>query len=210
MAEMEKARSALAEIRRAGNFGIVASTPFAVSERWPLAMVQIAAVPNVPLPRSEIESHLGLPLPPPHTASGDGRRAALWTGPERWLVAGERAANAGLAEELARRAGGAAAVTDLGHARSVIRLAGSPAPTVLAKGCALDLGPASMRPGRVAATALARLPIFLHAVEDRPAFDIYVYRSYAQSLWDWLLQSAAEFGPIIMEDQSSPREIDLQ
>ncbi len=170
--------------------GHIAVAEVGVTERWPLAMVEITAIPHVPLTRAAIEARLGLTLPPANTAHL-GARTALRCGPERWLVVGERAAETLLPTQLERAAAGTAAITDVSDARTVLRVAGSAASALLVQGCAIDLE--AMEPGRVAATSMARLHSLLHMVDESPSFDVYASRSYAAFLWDWFAQHAAEF-----------------
>ncbi len=182
---MDRAISPLAGAGRTAAAGV------GVTERWPLAMVEIAAIPRVPLARADIEACLGLTLPPANTAQA-GVRTTLWCGPERWLVVGERATQTLLLTQLERAAAGTAAITDVSDARTVLRVAGA-ASALLVKGCAIDLDSAAMKPGRVTATSLARLHVLLHRVDQSPSFDVYVCRSYAEFLWGWFAQHAAEF-----------------
>lgn len=194
MLEIENARSALAAMHIARTNGPETPPPITLSERWPLTIIQVAAIPHVTLPRAEIEACLGLKLPPSNSTSGNGTCTVLWIGPGSWLTVGERSARERLAADLDRAMGGAATVVDLSHARTVIRIAGPSAHTILAKGCAMDLEPHAMKPGTASVTALARLPVLIHAINERPTFDLYVYRSYAEHLWEWLSRSAAEYG----------------
>ncbi len=135
----------------------------------------------------------------PNTGAVADRVAALWLGPDEWLLTtGEEAAPA-VTEALRKAlAGLAAAVVDVGDAATVIRLSGSSAAEVLAKGCALDLHPTVFGPGRVAQTLVAQADVILHRVEsdsaDEPAFDIHVRRSFAEYLWQWLADAAMEYG----------------
>src|SRR3546814_8163491 len=94
--------------------------------------------------------------------------------------------------------GMAATVLDLSDARTVIRLAGFGAPDVLARGCSLDLHPRSFAPGAVAQSTIAKAGVILHQVdgperEGGPVYDIYVARSFAEYLWLWLADAAAEY-----------------
>ena len=111
----------------------------------------------------------------PNTAAGKGERRALWLGPDQWLV-----------------------VTPSGaEGRAVIGLAGAHARDVLAKGCPLDLHPRAFGPGRCAQSTLAKALVILHQLSDRPSYDIYVERSFADYLWTWLEDAAAEHGVAI-------------
>jgi sarcosine oxidase, subunit gamma len=136
---------------------------------------------------------LGMVLPTdPNTAIAAGGVAALWLGPDEWLLTcqpgSERNLAAGLRDALA---GVHAAVTDVTDARTVIRIEGPAARDALAKGCPLDLHPRAFPAGAVAQTRLAKADVLLHRVDDGgddavPGFDLCVARSFAGYLWAWL------------------------
>jgi heterotetrameric sarcosine oxidase gamma subunit len=56
---------------------------------------------------------------------------------------------------------------------------------VLAQGTSIDLRPARFAPGQCALTALGKIGVLLHAVAPN-TIDVYVARSYAQALVEWL------------------------
>ena len=132
----------------------------------------------------------------PNTVAGPADLAvgprALWLGPDEWLVVdggGET-----LAALRAALDGRHAAVVDVSDSRAVIALSGPRAREVLAKGCALDLHPRVFAPGRCAQTLLAKAHVILHQIDDAPSYEIYVHRSFADYLWTWLEDAAAEYG----------------
>ena len=134
----------------------------------------------------------------PNTAVGGNGRTALWLGPDEWLIVtppGEEGATCAALRTM--RLGRHFAVTDVSEGRAVIGLAGADARDVLAKGCPLDLHPRAFGPGRCAQSTLAKALVILHQLSDRPAYDIYVERSFADYLWTWLEDAAAEYGVAI-------------
>jgi sarcosine oxidase subunit gamma len=114
----------------------------------------------------------------------------LWHGPGQWLIVRPPAVPP-LADALAGVCGDGAALVDLGHARSVLRLAGDSVGDVLAKGTSIDLRPAHFAPGACALTALGKINALLHAVAPATV-DIYVPRSYAQAFIEWLQCAARD------------------
>jgi heterotetrameric sarcosine oxidase gamma subunit len=72
-----------------------------------------------------------------------------------------------------------------------LALEGSAARTVLSKACGLDLDSHAFPPGRCARTRLAQLPVIVECREVA-RFELYVARSYAHYLRDWLLDAGAE------------------
>jgi heterotetrameric sarcosine oxidase gamma subunit len=182
MAEVRLDRSALARHRHGGDFPAGdAAAGVALSERWPLAILQIDRLPGPPAGRSVAEQILELhPL--------------LQIGPNRWLVVDHRDRLDGLATSLKHAASMGFAVTDLSQARTVLRIAGHKARDVLAKACALDLYPSIFPVGACAATSVSGLAAMLIAVDDTPTYDLYVPRTYGQYAWEWLCKAAAEYG----------------
>ena len=123
--------------------------------------------------------------------------AAVGVGPGKWLVA-RAGAESRLAAELHERLGDVAAVNDQGDGHALLRLSGSAARNVLAKGCGIDLHHKAFPVNASAGTAIAHIGVTLWRCEDAPdgapVFEIMLFRSLAQSFWHWLALSAAEFG----------------
>ena len=134
----------------------------------------------------------GLPLRPLDSAA-KGTMAALWLGPDEWLITGPTDSVALTAKLQRAFRGKFVTATDLSHAMAVIRLAGPNAGDVLSKGCGLDLHPRVFKPGNVAGTLLARADVVLHQVEAS-AYHLYIRRSYADYLWRWLEDAGREYG----------------
>ncbi len=181
---MAERLSALAAVYRPGNFGTLDSTGpgITIAERRPLAMVQVAGRGEEGAAlRADIEAVLGVaPDTAANRASMRGTTTILWVGPGRWLVVAPERDGSDLEARL--RAGLAttqAAIPDLGNGRTVLRIAG-PRARDPAGSCAQGL--------------LGHVGALIHAVDAAPTFDLYVARSYAQTAWEWLTESAAEYG----------------
>jgi len=144
-----------------------------------------------------------LPVAPNSTSDGAFWRAC-WLGPDEWLLLVEDARRGELLARIAEGlAGYGHAATDVTDARAVLRLTGPCARSILAKGCPLDLHPRVFAPGQVAQSLLARVPVILLPL-DEAGYDLFVPRSYASFLWDWLLDAGAEFGLRIEESGITP------
>jgi sarcosine oxidase, subunit gamma len=140
------------------------------------------------------EGVLGCALPrTPNTfnpARGAGK--VLWLGPDEYLVMTPDGQEAALAQALRQAAGEAcAAVVELGCGQTVIELAGQRAREVLAKGCPLDLHPRAFGPGRCAQSRLARSLVTIAQTDATPRFELIVRRSFADYLWQWLVDASA-------------------
>ena len=86
-----------------------------------------------------------------------------------------------------------AAVVDQTDARAVMRVSGSRARDVLAKGVPLDLHAREFKPNHVAITHASHIAVLLWQIDDGPTYEIAMFRSFAQSFADWLMHSAAEY-----------------
>jgi sarcosine oxidase subunit gamma len=133
------------------------------------------------------------------TSAGKERIAALWLGPDAWLVTCPAHDVPRLVGSLrAALADVHAAITDVTDGRVAFRVAGPSAREVLAKGCPLDLHPRAFAPGRCAQSLLAKASVLIHLVDDGsgrgPGFDVYVARSFAHYLWMWLEDAGREYG----------------
>jgi sarcosine oxidase subunit gamma len=130
----------------------------------------------------------------PNTVAGNHQSRVLWLGPDRWLLVWE----AGVIEDFASTLEGrfpsqVATVVELSGGRSVFVLSGLHARDVLAKHVPIDLSEPKFRVGSCAQSAIGNIGVLLHA-ESEDAIEIYVYRGFAQHLWEMLVDSGEEFG----------------
>ncbi|MEO3430395.1 sarcosine oxidase subunit gamma family protein [Pelagibius sp. CAU 1746] len=164
-----------------------------LTERKLISLVQVAAWPETAEQVEGIIASLVGCAPPqgPSGSSGGAGGAILALSPGRWLV---ESSDPRLAQQLCGQIPPAlGAVTDLSHARIAIRIAGPKAAWVLAKGFALDLHPEAFPPLKVAQSAAHEMGVILRRLGTE-SFDLYVYRGFALSFWEWLTEAAAETG----------------
>jgi sarcosine oxidase, subunit gamma len=137
----------------------------------------------------------GVPLAlQPNRVASMRELRTLWLGPDEWLVTAPAGAAPDLLGRLSRAlANHHAAVTDLSASRAIIELAGRNARELLQKGCGLDLHPRAFGPGRCARTLFARLPVIIDQVSAAPSYRLFVRRSSACWLAEWLIDAAEEF-----------------
>ncbi|HYB09923.1 MAG TPA: sarcosine oxidase subunit gamma family protein [Alphaproteobacteria bacterium] len=197
MAELPARRSALVDVVKPGNFGTVPSSGPGVTLalRSSLAIIQVAVEPHqFDAVAARVSATLDLKLPrEPNRATVSGEHAALWTGPGRFWIVGPDEADLEVA--LARALDGVgAAITGLGHSRTVIRLTGQRVRDLLGKGCGLDFHPRTFRAGAALQSNYEKIGVLLHALDDAPTVDLFVYRGFAFSLWNHLVDGALEFG----------------
>jgi heterotetrameric sarcosine oxidase gamma subunit len=174
-------RSALERHHQRGRFGASGpGTPgITLSERRGLAMAQVNGAPQDGGPTILGSSPLG-------------EATALWTGPDQWFVVCESLGAEALVAELEERLSSSdATVSDLSHARTVVRIGGPAWREILGKGCPADVD--AMLPGACVASLLSHFTVGIHCVAEDCA-DVYVFRSFGASLWEWLRGGAEEFG----------------
>ena len=181
---------------RSGDLAAASSDAVRLAE-WPFrTQLDLRVDPGSPAAQ-RVADVLGAALPVAGRAVGDDRRAALWLGPDEWLiVAPEGAADDLVAELLPALAGEPGGVVDVSAHRTTVLVSGPAAPDVLATGVSIDLHPRSFGPGRVAVTLLARIPVILWqvgpGVDTEPSYRLLVGNSFAGYLADWLMDAGLE------------------
>jgi sarcosine oxidase subunit gamma len=137
----------------------------------------------------------GVPLPlEPNRVASMRELRTLWLGPDEWLVTSPEGSSPDLVGRISRAlAERGAAVNDLAASRAVIEISGPRARDLLAKGCGLDLHPRAFGPGQCAQTVFAKLPVIIDQLSPAPAYRLFVRRSAARWLADWLIDAAQEF-----------------
>lgn len=141
-----------------------------------------------------------LPLEPNIVAIGP-QVTVLWLGRDEWLLQTLPGCEAGLAERVRDALTGVwNAVSDVTSGYTVIRLWGTNARDVLAKGCPLDVHPRVFRPGQCAQTRIAKAGVILRPFDESPSFDLIVRRSFAEYLATWLVDAGQEYGVAVIEE----------
>ena len=78
------------------------------------------------------------------------------------------------------------ALVDLSSGRTVLDVSGPAARRVLSEGCGLDLHPKRFCLTLSARTRLAQIPVVVDLMRDPDCFQLYVERSHARYLEEWL------------------------
>jgi sarcosine oxidase subunit gamma len=140
---------------------------------------------------SAARSAFGVDLPKaPRTSVAWGDIRVLWLSIDQWLVIAPQAKVRDLIGAFEKAAAGVHSfAVDVSDMRSVIRIEGGDARTVLMKGTSLDLLGDRFPEGTVKRLRFAEIAALLHAVEQ-DVFDLYVFRSYAHHAWEFLAKAA--------------------
>ena len=126
-------------------------------------------------------------------------RAALWLGPDEWLIVAPDDAADLQAEALKAAVGHPVSVVDVSHATRTFELAGSAAAWCLNAFCALDLDQAAFPVGMCTRTLLAKAPVVLWRVAG-DLFHLDVARSYVPYVWDCLEQVRLELTDVVVNE----------
>jgi sarcosine oxidase subunit gamma len=127
--------------------------------------------------------------------NGDGGRAAIWLGPDEWLIVAADGEAAPLEQAIraARPGDPWLSVVDLSQSYAALLLSGPRTRELLAKGCPLDLHPRAFGSGSCAQSTLAKARVLLRAVEDGAAVEVWFRNSFTDYAVRWLIDASAEF-----------------
>lgn len=141
--------------------------------------------------RAAAEEAFGVGIPS-HAcrANALNERAALWLGPDEWLLiapeAAGRAVAAALSAALYRRP---YSLVDVSHRQTAFTVSGPQAALLLGAGCPLDLDESAFPVGMCTRTMLAKAEVVLWRTAAQ-AFRVEVWRSFAAYLSLYLAEAA--------------------
>jgi methylglutamate dehydrogenase subunit D len=171
---------------------VTAAAPIIVRECEEYALCTILARTCEVFER--FKGHFGLELPRKPGFVRQSSTDIVCVEPSQWLVRRDGGAARALERELVAALRETASIFDQTDGRALFRLAGSCARDALSKGVLLDLHPTVFGPGSAASTSIAYMSVTFWQVDNRPTYDIVVFRSFAESLWHWLVEASTEFG----------------
>jgi sarcosine oxidase subunit gamma len=151
--------------------------------------------------KAKLEALFGTPLlAEPNKVASIGTRRAIWLGPDETLLMIEEEQEAEFMLNLKALLGTAHyAATPVSDAIKIFRLGGTRRLDVLAKGCALDLHPASFKQGDCAQSMLAHAAITL-AADTPDSLLLFCRTSYSDYVTSWLKDAAVEYGYILLDN----------
>ncbi len=204
---MPEMKSVFAAVYRPGKIG-VKGDPIGVwiCERPERILVQISGWKrNFELVCDRLEAKLDVTIPIDYRrAISFGDRTVFRIGPERLWIAGPLNDDVLLGLDV-ESLGAEAIVTEIGHSRSVLRIAGPKSELLLNRGLPIDLDPSVFPANSFAQSAIHHMPVLVHKVDTTHelAFDAYVSRELAVSFWEWLTEAAAPLGYEIKQPDKS-------
>ncbi len=130
----------------------------------------------------------------PCRAVSDGERAALWLGPDEWLLIGPDGAAATLGAALNEALQALPySIVDVSHRQIALVVNGPQAATLLAAGCPLDLDARAFPVNMCTRTVLGKAEVVLWRTAA-DAFRVEVWRSFAAYLSAFLAEAALGIG----------------
>lgn len=197
---MAEIRSALESVYTPGRKGAGSGeAPVTITEITGRDIVQLAAWPDtVGAVSGKAAKPVGVALPSDtRSASTKGKTWVFKTAPEKFLIVCEQKAKMGEALGKAFKAE-QAVVTELGHSRTILRVSGEAARAVLARGVPVDLHPDVFARGAFAQTGIHGVSV-LCTRSGPDQFDLIVPRNFAVVVFEWLEDTAAQFGYVVEE-----------
>lgn len=133
----------------------------------------------------------------PKAVLGKSRSVMIWAGPDQFYVLAPEA-RAKPFGRLQKAFSKNASFSDQSNGRSLIRISGPRVRDCLAKMLSIDLHPDVFQVGDAAATQMAHMAVNVWR-DDDDTFNILVFTSFAESLWQTILDHGAEYGVEILE-----------
>lgn len=131
----------------------------------------------------------------PNRWTGDVNRAAIWLGPDEWLLL----APDGEAQSIEKAIRGEwsdepwLSIVDVSHSYTAFLLSGFCARELLARGCSLDVHPLAFGRGACAQALLAKTRVLIRVLDDEGEIELWVRNSFARYAARWLLEGSANF-----------------
>ena len=126
-------------------------------------------------------------------AAISGNRAALWLGPDEWLLIAAPENVSEIASQLALALGNAPhSLLDVSHRNAAITVKGPRAAVLINHGCPLDLSSAAFPVGMCTRTLFEKAEIILWRIEQR-TFQMEIERSFATYVWRMLADAREAF-----------------
>ena len=189
--------SPLNAVYRQGRFGADAAGGPGVrlALRHPLSIVTVIARKGKARALSAaMKTVWGIEAPAPgHSASGRGGVTVHWCGADQYYAVADGLAEGALFDDCVARFGGLASISEQSHGRVILSLTGPMARHVLTKGTPVDLHPNAFPPGSCAVTQMAHVGAHV-ACTGSDAYEVSVFRGFAENFWEWLSEMALEFG----------------
>ena len=170
---------------------------FSMKEKSPVAKINLRGNLENKDFVSTVGKILGMILPKePCSISAKEKITCMWLGPNEWLLVSNDAiiedSNDSelekiLFNDISKRNLGS--VTNVSDQYTIFNLTGSNIFEILSKGCPFDFNSDTFSNNKVVQTILNHIDVTIHKKSESNV-DLYVRRSFAKHLWDWLKDSS--------------------
>ena len=142
-----------------------------------------------------IRKAIGFALPTgANQANEKGDTAALWLGPDEWLVISTENDPQRLVSSLrVMTSDKHVSIIDVSDNRTCLSLSGKEAWAVMNKLSRLDFHPRSWKKGQCAQTTIGRAQVIIWQRNRKPVFDILMRNSFARYVADFAMDAMLEF-----------------
>jgi heterotetrameric sarcosine oxidase gamma subunit len=177
--------SALDGHYRSGRFGSEGDTGVCIQLVNDLMLQQVAAWPQTLNQAEQLaaQSVAADEAPGPGQSIMTDRGAILRIEPLKWWLIGI---------ELPQIESDLGCALDLSHSRTLLRLTGPKAPTLLNRFLPIDLRASQFKEGAVASSAMQHVGVTLW--RSSAGYELFIPRGFALSTWEVLFESAQQFG----------------
>jgi len=170
---------------------------FSMKEKTPVTKINLRGSLENKEFASNIGKILGMILPKETCGTSSKEKiTSLWLGPNEWLlVSNDEMPKETNTYELEQvlfdniSKANIGAITNVTDHFTIFKLTGSNIFEVLSKGCPIEFSSKNFRDNKVVQTILNHVDVTIHRKNENDV-DLYVRRSFAGYLWDWLKDSA--------------------
>jgi sarcosine oxidase subunit gamma len=125
---------------------------------------------------------------------GNNEYRIQWLGPNEWIIqCADNEKNSLMNNIRSQLSSEHFSLTDISDYYLTIRLSGSNSNEILSKGTPLDLKSYICNKDMCAQTYIAKATVLIDRLSNEPMYDISVRWSYAEYLWEWLVDASYEF-----------------
>ena len=170
---------------------------FSMKEKSPVAKINLRGNLENKDFVSKAGKILGMILPKePSSISTKEKITCMWLGPNEWLLVSNYTITKNLNDyelenvlfnDISKKNLGA--VTNVSDQYTIFNLTGSNIFEILSKGCPFNFNSDNFTNNKVVHTILNHIDVTIHKKSENNV-DLYVRRSFAKHLWDWLKDSS--------------------
>ena len=139
---------------------------------------------------------VALPLEPRYT--GTAPVAFAWAGPSQWLALGEGPSRPFELQLRSSLADVASCYGSIGRSNYHTDR-WSTRPRHACKGCSHRSASERLSAGRYGGYVIAYIGVHFWQIDSAPTYEFAMFRSFAISFWEWLVDAAAEFGVAVAQ-----------